>query len=902
MTAAARAIWSALTVLAALGWHMPELAARDFHLAVGERASLLSQAPSAPESAALSGPEDVLSAYRSGALGAPTPPQGYFTPHWFVADMTAAEDAAPLVVAVWQALVARIDLWIFDGERLVDRASVGVTLDAASAAPRFAAGYALPLDIPPGGMRTVVLRIEPLLFLATDIEVTSADRASWIAALRGMLFPALIGVYIGVALLHVVLWLRFGDWRNGLFASALFVSFVDWFIWLGGPQALGLVNSRDLGVGLVAGAHYAWIFVLSLLFANIFGASFRRRALATLAILVVYLFYVVYPLVPRLDAERFLLATHVLTLAQAAVIVAVALPALARRVPGTRLALAGAGLSILQSVIVFTPLASTALEDVNTALTAAIGHFDIGDLAVSIVIVTLLSLSLWDRHRAEMRARDAAAREARLQAVRAAQICHDIRSPLHAVQSLLTALDLDAGQPVGRNGQLTLARGALGSVRALVEDIVAAAREGPPGQKPVVPVDLEAVAHLAAAAARAEGASRHVDAVVRMAPGAPRTLIGDRLALERVLCNLAINAARAARAGPVEIAVEAAACAGHVRLTVRDDGTGLPPAAQDTLLAQAECDQAAAAGMGLVVVRTLAAALGARLHVRTKGDGTCVAIELPIGDAGDAGLPADRLRVLLIDDDDVTLAATAAILRADGHEVWTARNAAGGVTLAARGTFDAAVVDLDLGDDSGCAAIRGVRQLSDPVDAGLPILVTSGHGDILARARACGAQGILPKPFDQNDLRAALSTVASPRSPVVADHPHPHQSKLAALAETLSPEGFAEVVDSARRQIHGCAQILARSDRDAEVARRAAHRLGGAAAIVGFEALSTAARAFERDVSDAPHDHLAQHRRVIDEAARAALAELDAWQPDDGGFVEAIHPSFDAPLVGTREA
>lgn len=883
---AVRALAGVVVLLALVLVRSADAMAASFEVGPGGRFSIMSQAPSAPESEGFADPVDVLARFRSGALNAPDPPQGYFTPHWFVADVTAADGAGPLAVSVWHGLIAQMDLWVYEGDRLVGHTRAGVTLEAHDGWPRFASGYSLPVDVPAGATRTLVVRIEPLMFLATDVELAPADRAARVAELRAMMFPAMIGVFLGVALLHIVLWMRFGDWRNGLFAAVLAVAFLDWFLWLGGPQALGFVTSRDLGFGLIAGAQYALVLSQSLLLTNIFAAPLRRRAFATAAMVAGYAFYIIYPLVPEADAGRFLFATHVLIAVQAAAIAAVATPALRTQAPGTRLALAGAGLTILQSVLVFTPLTVPAMDAVNTVLTAAIGHFDVGHLAVSLAICVLLSLSLWERHRAEMRMRDALAREARLEAVRVAQICHDIRSPLHAVQSLLAALDLDATLPPDGEERLWAARGALGSLRDLVEDIVAAAREGPDGRKAPAPVDLAAVAERAAAAARAEGDGRRVDALVRIAPGAPRRIFGDALALERVIANLAVNAARAARTGPVEVVVEPGA-RGRVRMTVRDDGPGLPAAARATLLAE-EPSRVAPGGIGLVVVRTLADAMGARLAVETTSAGTAISLDVPVSPSDETASTPGGLRLLLIDDDDVTLAATAAMLRADGHEVSTANTARSGVALAAGGMFDAALVDVDLGDESGGEAIRAIRRLRDPVQAGLPMIVTSGHRDIVARARALGAQGILRKPFGPEELRAALAPFAPADVPARSAPLDAAASRLAALSASLPSEDFAEILESARRQIHDCSDIILGDGENAETARRAAHRLAGVAAIVGFEALSRAARSFERVLAREEDGDFPVHRRALEDAARAALAALEDYHADPGAKPAAV--------------
>jgi hypothetical protein len=305
----------------------------------------------------------------------------------------------------------------------------------------------------------------------------------------------------------------------------------------------GLVTSRDVGFAVVATSSHLHSFALSLLYACIFAGPWRRRHKAVAALSVVFAAYVLFPLVPKADAGRHLVATLVLTMTQVAVIAAMAAPALAVRAPGT--------------------------------------------------------------------------------------------------------------------------------------------------------------------------------------------IRGDRAALERILGNLAANAARACRAGPLEIAVEPGPAGEAARLLVRDDGPGMPPAARARLRGPASATGHAAAdgAMGLTVVRTLAQALGAGIGVSTpSAGGTLVTVDLPVGARERVAKPvADGLRLLLVEGDPVKTAATITILRAEGHTVATATDAARGVELAAAGGFDAALVDLDLGRDAGCDAIRAIRRLPDPVPASLPVVVVSGR-------------------------------------------------------------------------------------------------------------------------------------------------------------------------------
>jgi signal transduction histidine kinase len=106
----------------------------------------------------------------------------------------------------------------------------------------------------------------------------------------------------------------------------------------------------------------------------------------------------------------------------------------------------------------------------------------------------------------------------------------------------------------------------------------------------------------------------------------------DRGQLFRIFSNLFRNAAEA---GAAEIAVEAAREAGAVRITVADDGPGLPPRALENLFKPFEGSaRARGTGLGLSIARELARAHGGDLVLtRSDAGGTVFTLTLPDGPA-----------------------------------------------------------------------------------------------------------------------------------------------------------------------------------------------------------------------------------------------------------------------------
>lgn len=111
-------------------------------------------------------------------------------------------------------------------------------------------------------------------------------------------------------------------------------------------------------------------------------------------------------------------------------------------------------------------------------------------------------------------------------------------------------------------------------------------------------------------------------------------------------------------------------------------------------------------------------------------------------------------RVLIIDDQKDVRAMVAIVLRVNHYEVAEADSGAAGLKAFAEGPFDAAIVDIFLGDISGVDVIAALRERAP----GLPIVAVSGMTalDFMEQSSHLASVVCLQKPFRPNDLLQAL--------------------------------------------------------------------------------------------------------------------------------------------------
>ena len=111
------------------------------------------------------------------------------------------------------------------------------------------------------------------------------------------------------------------------------------------------------------------------------------------------------------------------------------------------------------------------------------------------------------------------------------------------------------------------------------------------------------------------------------------------------------------------------------------------------------------------------------------------------------------MKVLVIDDEPAVRYALTRILESNGFEVTTAPDGLRGMVQFRSCRPDLVITDLIMPEQEGMQTIQQLRQ----ADPGVKILAISGGGrlvniDFLQVALHLGADGVLAKPFDSQEL------------------------------------------------------------------------------------------------------------------------------------------------------
>ena len=245
--------------------------------------------------------------------------------------------------------------------------------------------------------------------------------------------------------------------------------------------------------------------------------------------------------------------------------------------------------------------------------------------------------------------------------------------------------------------------------------------------------------------------------------------------LVQVIANLLTNAAKyTPDSGHIALAVRGDG--DDARITVRDNGVGMPPELLPRVFemfvqGERSPDRAEGGlGLGLAVVKNLVERHGGRVAAESEGPGkgSTFTVWWPLAqgitvealdDAPAARAPVRALRVLVVDDNIDAATTLGELLKVLGHQPLVAHDAPSALALAREEVPQVALVDLGLPILDGFELVARLRTL--PGLQRLPAVAVTGYGQASdrARSRAAGFDRHVVKPVGLDDLRALLASL-----------------------------------------------------------------------------------------------------------------------------------------------
>ena len=359
---------------------------------------------------------------------------------------------------------------------------------------------------------------------------------------------------------------------------------------------------------------------------------------------------------------------------------------------------------------------------------------------------------------------------------------HELRTPLNAILGFAQLLQRDKKAPLAERHRERIDHVLKGGEHLLhlIDDVLDLSRIEAGrvlvSPEPVTLADVlpEVETTLSPMAVRAEIAL----VVEPLPPGIPQ-VIADRTRFKQILMNFGSNAIKYGRKhGRATIAVTQSGS--FVRVTVSDDGMGIPIEKQDKLFqpfqrAGQETGPIEGTGIGLAITKRLAELMSGRVGFESvEGSGSRFWIELPIRvistqperQAGTArpamesklmSAAESRFLVVYVEDNPSNIAFMEDLL-ADYEAValLTAPTAEIGIELIRARRPHAVIMDINLPGISGIEAARRLKEAPETRD--IPVIALSAAAMLSDSQRAAGAgfYRFLTKPVSVDALTAVL--------------------------------------------------------------------------------------------------------------------------------------------------
>lgn len=255
------------------------------------------------------------------------------------------------------------------------------------------------------------------------------------------------------------------------------------------------------------------------------------------------------------------------------------------------------------------------------------------------------------------------------------------------------------------------------------------------------------------------------DIDVRVEAEASLGIVIDRLRLERMLVNLALNARDAMPAGG-RLLLSARSRGDRVEVAVQDTGVGMDEETLQRALEPLFTTRAGKGGfgMGMAIVLRLAEEAGGTLEIWSElGVGTTATLGFPSApwEPPSRTLPPSLndiprdLRVLLLEDQPAVRAAMERALRRLGCVSVSCGDGRTALDLVQQSDFELLITD---GIVPGDVPVRDVIAAWREHRPGSPIVIVSGHveEELVRRGITAGEFSFVAKPFSLRRLRRAI--------------------------------------------------------------------------------------------------------------------------------------------------
>ncbi|MBR4545112.1 MAG: amino acid permease [Oscillibacter sp.] len=368
---------------------------------------------------------------------------------------------------------------------------------------------------------------------------------------------------------------------------------------------------------------------------------------------------------------------------------------------------------------------------------------------------------------------------------------HDIRTPMNAIIGYTTLSQKEPGIPPRVSDYLKKIDASSHHLLALINDVLEMSRieSGKMELEPVknnIVQGMDDVRDLFAT----QMETKRLTYTVTADNVENQWVLCDMNRLNRVLLNLISNAYKfTPEGGSVSVSLTQTGAANGIasyEIRVRDTGMGMSPEFAAKVFEAYERERTTAVdhiqgtGLGMSITKSIVDLMGGTIDVETqKGKGTefIIQVSFPIvedagedagsaqdGEASDADIDFSKVKVLLVEDNEINREIATIVLEEAGFQLDTAENgkiAVDKIAASRPGDYQVILMDVQMPVMNGYEATKAIRKLSNPGLSDIPIVAMTANAfseDIQA-AKDAGMDSHISKPIDVPQMLATLKEI-----------------------------------------------------------------------------------------------------------------------------------------------
>lgn len=363
---------------------------------------------------------------------------------------------------------------------------------------------------------------------------------------------------------------------------------------------------------------------------------------------------------------------------------------------------------------------------------------------------------------------------------------HDIRTPMNAIVGFTSLIKRHIHDQEKVSGYLDMISASSDQLLQLLSDVLEISRlESENIHLQEEECSLMDITHQVQVTILPEAAAKNVSVSLDISHLQHDTVCTDHTKLTQILTYIVDNAVKYTRMdGWVTISViefdkeNSKDSHAKYQFVVEDNGIGISEEFIEHIFEPFEREKNTTlsgihgTGLGLTITKRLVEVLGGTIQVSSvAGEGSKFTVTLPLYVQRDSALSADTeeipirfatpKRILVVDDNEINREIENEVLKDAGFLVDTAGD--GSVALekirqSKPGDYDLILMDIQMPVMDGYHATRAIREIDNPVLAGIPIIAVSANAfeEDKKMAIESGMNAHLPKPLDTRRLYKML--------------------------------------------------------------------------------------------------------------------------------------------------